>query len=82
MTGEINEGDIIRIPQMATLISFNYNDDPTKTTKNLGKPLAAVFLGIKTLHNAEYAEILLDNEIWFTEPDNIQQWREHVSKND
>ena len=82
MSEEINEGDLVRIPQMATLIAFNMDEDPTRTTKNLGKPLAAVFLGIKTIHHAEYAEILLDNEIWFTEPDNIQIWRDHASKND
>lgn len=76
---EIRQGDIIRLPQKVVL--FSYDDDGNmKGIWTCPKPLAAVYLETKMLSGTELAALLLDNELWYTEPENLHQWREHASQ--
>lgn len=75
---EINQGDIVKIPQKVLL--YNYGDlGVIKGIWTCPKPLAAVFVDLVKVNNLEVAELLIDNELWYTEPENLHQWREYAS---
>lgn len=74
---EINQGDIVKIPQKVVL--YNYDDLSITAIWTCPKPLAAVFIELVNKSNKELAELLIDNELWYTEPENLHQWREYAS---
>lgn len=78
---QINEGDLVKIPQNVLLYSYDEKEE-LKAYWSCPKPLAAVYLERKMVAGRELAELLLDNELWFTEPENLHQWREYASQTD
>lgn len=77
----IEEGDFIRIPQNAMLYSFDENQ-VVKVFYNTEKPMAAIYLREKYIAGSDMVELLMDDNIWYTIPENIYKWREYAYKND
>jgi hypothetical protein len=83
MDNTIKAGDIVKVPQNVFLVSLDKNDYPEAYYK-IDKPVAAIYLGEKyaAYGNRPLKELLLDNQIWYAQEDEIFLWREHASKND
>lgn len=81
MDDGIEEGDFIRIPQNAMLYCFDENE-VVNIFFNTEKPMAAIYLRNKFIGGMDMVELLMDDNIWHTVPDNIYKWREYAYKND
>ena len=77
----IEEGDMVRIPQNAMLYSFDENE-VVKVFFNTQKPMAAIYLRANYIAGADMVELLMDDNLWYTIPENIYKWREYAYKND
>ena len=81
MLNQINEGDFVRVPQLATLYQYD-SDGDVKVMFKIANPLAALYLGEKEVNNRVMKELLLDGEMWYAFEEDVQKWREHANKHD
>lgn len=77
----IEEGDFVRVPQKVTLMQF---DDwgSIKSYYLTARPLAAIYLGEEKINGEDKRKLLIENELWYALPEDIQTWREYANKND
>ena len=81
MDSNIEKGDFIRVPQNAMLYSYDDNE-LIKVFYTTEKPMAAIYLGEKDIAGSNMIELLMDENLWYTVPENIYKWREYAYKND
>lgn len=81
MDSNIEKGDFIRVPQNAMLYSYDDNE-LIKVFYTTEKPMAAIYLGQKDIAGSNMIELLMDENLWYTVPENIYKWREYAYKND
>ena len=81
MSNEIHSGDFVRIPQLVTLYKFD-DTGVVETFFKCPKPLAAIFLGNKSIQGTRMKELLLDNQLWYAHEEDIHKWRDYANKND